>query len=104
MPSRINKVIELLEAGQPVYYTGTRELTYDNGKAMASTWADYITVDMEHGAFDPRSLGEFMRGLVDGGPTPSGHRTPTVICTVPTDGTDTETLLSRARVPRIHMV
>ena len=81
MPKRINKLIELLESGQPVYYTGTRELSYDNGKAMAKTWADYITVDMEHGAFDPSGLGEFMRGLVDGGPTNSGHRTPAVITT-----------------------
>jgi len=30
-----------------------------------------------------------MRGLVDGGPTPSGHRTPTVIVVLPVLGTDT---------------
>ncbi len=29
-----------------------------------------------------------MRGLVDGGPTRSGHRTPAVIVTLPIDGTD----------------
>ena len=88
MPSRINRALELLEQGQPIYYTDSGPLTYDNGKAMARTWADYLAVDLEHGAWDLPGLGEFMRGLVDGGPTASGHRTPTVITTVPTDGTD----------------
>lgn len=96
MPERINKAIELLESGQPVYHTATRELSYQNGKAMAKTWADYITVDMEHGAFDPRGLGEFMRGLVDGGPTNSGHRTPAVISTVPTEGSNGDIVRNNA--------
>ena len=33
-------------------------------------------------------LEEYMRGLVDGGPTRSGHRTPTVIVEAPVNGTD----------------
>ena len=35
--------------------------------------------ELEHGAFGMTRLREFMRGLVDGGPTPSGRRTPAVI-------------------------
>jgi hypothetical protein len=31
---------------------------------------------MEHGAFDMAALRQFMRGLVDGGPSSAGHRTP----------------------------
>ena len=88
MPNRINRAIELLEQGQPIYYTSAGELTYENGRAQAETWADYLAVDLEHGAWDLPGLDEFMRGLVDGGPTRSGHRTPAVITTVPTDGTD----------------
>ena len=61
---------------------------YDGGRALAQTWADYITYDMEHSAFDVRALTQFMRGLVDGGPTRSGHRTPAVIVTLPMDGID----------------
>jgi hypothetical protein len=30
----------------------------------ARTWADYINVGMEHGAFDMTGLEEYMRGLV----------------------------------------
>jgi len=43
---------------------------------------------MEHGPFDVSRLQEFMRGLVDGGPTASGHRTPAVIATLPATGAD----------------
>ena len=89
MPKRINKAIELLEADLPVFYTGSHtgaDLNYDAGRAMAKTWADYINVGMEHGAFDLAGLDSFMRGLADGGPTNSGHQTPAVIVELPVDG------------------
>ena len=90
MPKRINKALELLEQGQPIYSEGTRELTFEKGKAMAQTWADYIGIDMEHGTMDLTGLEAFMKGLVAGGPTKSGHRTPAVLMTIPTDGTNEE--------------
>lgn len=86
MSSRINRAIELLEQGQPLYPATTRELTYEAGLAMAKTWGDYIGVEMEHGAFDMKGLEAFMRGLRDAGPTNSGHATPPVIMTIPLDG------------------
>jgi 4-hydroxy-2-oxoheptanedioate aldolase len=86
-PKRINRAIELLEQGQPVYYTNGRG-GYDEGKKLAQTPSDYINYEMEHGAFDMTALREFMRGLVDGGPTKSGHRTPAVIVTLPVLGLD----------------
>jgi 4-hydroxy-2-oxoheptanedioate aldolase len=87
MPT-INKAAEILAGGRPVFYVSTRELTHSNGLALAHTWADMIRVDFEHEPFDMAALGEFMRGLVAGGPTASGHRTPAVIAELPTDGTD----------------
>ena len=86
-PKRINKAIELLELGQPIYYTGGHG-GYEEGKKLAQTWADYINYEMEHGALDFTQLREFMRGLADGGPTKSGHQTPTVIATLPVLGVD----------------
>ena len=86
-PKRVNKAIELLERGQPIYYTTSRG-GYEEGKKLAQTWADYINYELEHGAFDMTRLRAFMRGLVDGGPTPSGHRTPAVIATFPALGID----------------
>jgi 4-hydroxy-2-oxoheptanedioate aldolase len=91
MSSRINRAVELLAQDQAIYYTGGHSghvLTYEQGREDASTWADYINVGMEHGSFDMAGLAEYLRGLVDGGPTRSGHRTPTVVVEAPVNGTD----------------
>lgn len=96
MPARINKAIELLEQGQPIYYTGVHDLSHAGGRAAAQTWADYLMVELEHGAFDMAALDAFMAGLVEGGPTSSGHRTPAVIVTLPTDGTDEHVMRANA--------
>ena len=93
---RFNRAIELLAAGQPVYCTTVEELTYRRGVEEAGTWADYLTVDVEHHPFEPAALLAFMRGLVDGGPTASGHRTPAVIVTLPMDGTDEQSVRANA--------
>lgn len=91
MASRINRAIELLEADQAIYYDGPHTghvLTYDQGRTDSTTWADYINVGMEHGAFDMTGLEEYMCGLLAGGPTRSGHLTPAVIVEAPVNGTD----------------
>jgi 2-keto-3-deoxy-L-rhamnonate aldolase RhmA len=91
MSPRINRAIELLESGQPIYYAGGHTghmLTHAQGQQDAKIWADYINVGMEHGAFDMAGLDDYLRGLMAGGPTNSGHRTPTVIVEVPVDGSN----------------
>jgi 4-hydroxy-2-oxoheptanedioate aldolase len=89
--TRINRAVELLAADQAIYYTGAHSghvLTRAQGRADAVTWADYINIGMEHGAFDMAGLAEYMAGLVEGGPTRSGHRTPAVIVEAPVNGID----------------
>ena len=91
MASRINRAIELLAQGQAIYYVGPHTghvLTAAQGREDAGSWADYINVGMEHGAFDMTGLAAYLNGLVDGGPTRSGHRAPTVIVEAPVNGTD----------------
>ena len=90
-PKRVNKAIELLESGQPVYY-GYGVGGYEEGKAAAKTWADILMYDMEGEAMDFTQLRNFMQGLADGGPTRSGHRTPVVIVTLPLYGLDATTV------------
>ncbi len=63
-------------------------LTHAQGRIDAGTWADYMNVGMEHGCFDMTGLADYMRGMVDAGPTRSGHRTPTVIVEAPVNGID----------------
>ena len=93
---RVNRAIELLEQGQPIYYTGTADRGFEGGVKAAKTWADYITYEMEHAPFDVSNLADFMRGLVAGGPTRSGHRTPTVIVTLPMNGSDEQSVNANA--------
>jgi 2-keto-3-deoxy-L-rhamnonate aldolase RhmA len=91
MTQRINRAIEQLEQDRAICYTGGHTghvLTFDQGRADAYTWADYINVGMEHGAFDMTGLAAYMTGLVEGGPAPTGHRTPTVVVEAPVNGTD----------------
>ena len=83
----VNRVIDMWLKNQPVYYAQTSGGGYEEGKKLAATKADYITYEMEHGPLDFKELREFMRGLVEAGPTRTGHKTPAVIVTLPIQGT-----------------
>jgi 4-hydroxy-2-oxoheptanedioate aldolase len=96
---RINRAIELLSQGQPIYYTGSHSGTtgsFEQGKQDAQTYADYISYDMEHAPYDIKGLSEYMQGLAAGGPTKSGHRMPTVIVNVPVNGIDEASVRANA--------
>jgi 4-hydroxy-2-oxoheptanedioate aldolase len=105
-PKRINRAVELLADGQPIYYTGSHTgapggggdavASFEQGKKDAQTYADYISYDMEHAPYDIAGLAAYMKGLVAGGPTKSGHRTPAVIVNVPVNGTDETTVRANA--------
>lgn len=91
MAERINRAIALLAENQAIYYAGHHAgavLTREQGRADAATWADYINIGMEHGAFDMAGLEAWLQGLAEAAPTRSGHRTPTVIVEAPVNGTD----------------
>src|SRR5437588_8661830 len=97
--TRINRAVDLLSQGQPIYYTGSHsgtEGSFEQGKKDAQTYADYISYDMEHAPYDIKGLAEYMQGLAAGGPTKSGHRTPAVIVNVPVNGTDEATVRANA--------
>ena len=98
-PKRINRAIELLEQGQPIYYTGSHNGTtggFEQGKLDAQTWADYISYDMEAAPYDIAGLAAYMQGLAAAGPTRTGHRTPAVIANLPVRGTDEATVRANA--------
>ena len=82
----INRVIDMWLKNQPVYYAQLEAGGYEDGKRMATTKADYITYEMEHGALDFHQLREFMRGLKEVG-TRTGHPTVPVVVTLPIQGT-----------------
>ena len=75
MGKRISRCVELLEQDQAIYYDGPHSghvLTPAQGRIDAGTWADYMNVGMEHGSFDMAGLADYMRGMVDAGPTRRG--------------------------------
>lgn len=91
VPNRINRAIELLEADQPIYYVGGHTghvLTYEQGRKDVFTPFDYVNVGFEHGAFDTAGLDAYLKGMIDAGPTKSGHRTPPIIVEAPVNGID----------------
>jgi 4-hydroxy-2-oxoheptanedioate aldolase len=91
MAPRINRAVELLMQDQAIYYDGAHSgaiLTAAQGAKDSGTWADYINVGMEHGAFDMTGLAAYLQGMIEAGPTRSGHRSPTVIVEAPVNGTD----------------
>ena len=65
-------------------------LTCEQGRTDAGHWADYINVGFEHGSFNPAGLDDYLHGMVDAGPTRSGHRTPAVIVEAPVGGISRE--------------
>jgi 4-hydroxy-2-oxoheptanedioate aldolase len=98
-PKHINRMIDVLEQGQPIYYMSSHEGTeggFELGKKDAQTWADYIVYDMEHAPYNIQALADYMRGLAAGGPTRTGHRMPAVIVDVPVSGTDEATVRANA--------
>ena len=95
MPT-VNRAVEQLKRGQPIYYGGAGELSYEKGIEASGRWEDYLVVEMEHGLFDLPSLKAFMAGLVDGGPAPTGHLTPCIIVTLPTNGTSEAVMRANA--------
>ena len=102
-PKRLNKAIELLAEGQPIYNASAQGGDgYDAGLRLAKTYNDFIIYEMEHGVFDLEALRQFMVGLAAGGPTKSGHRIPAVIVTLPVLGYDETSI--RANYWMIHQV
>jgi 4-hydroxy-2-oxoheptanedioate aldolase len=100
---RVNRALELLALDQPIYHEPVDAPArggYDAGRAAGPTWADYLSYDAEHAPFDPAELREFMRGLVEAGPTRSGHRTPAVIVSLPVDGSSEAVVRANAWMVR----
>ena len=89
--TRINKCIELLQQGRPVFALHPSEpppLTYKSGRYFAASWADMLVVEFEHFEFDVSGLAEFMRGLREA--TSVGIPTLTVLATLPHNATTPE--------------
>ncbi len=64
---RLNRTIETLERGQPVFGLFTANMSLQNARALATSDLDFIFIDMEHAPLDLETLRTFLLGMVDPG-------------------------------------
>jgi len=62
---RMNRTIETLEAGYPVFGLFTENLSMANARALAGSGLDFLFIDMEHSPFDMETLRIFLLGMQD---------------------------------------
>lgn len=63
--TRLNRSIETLESGHPVFGLATSNFSLTNARALATSELDFIIMDMEHGPYDVETLRTFLLGMVD---------------------------------------
>ncbi|MFQ6004830.1 MAG: HpcH/HpaI aldolase/citrate lyase family protein [Woeseia sp.] len=61
----LNRAIETLEDGQPVFGLFTSDFSLTNARALAGSDLDFIFIDMEHSPFDTETLRTFLLGMTD---------------------------------------
>ncbi|MEJ2541639.1 MAG: aldolase/citrate lyase family protein, partial [Gemmatimonadota bacterium] len=62
---RLNRTIETLEAGHPVFGLATGNFDLTNARALATSELDFIIIDMEHNPFSVETLRTFLLGMQD---------------------------------------
>ena len=62
---RLNRTIETLEQGQPVFGLFTANHSQQNARALAASDLDFIFIDMEHSPLDMETLRNFLLGMTD---------------------------------------
>lgn len=62
---RLNRTIELLAAGKTVFGILGQDPSFGSARAIATSGADFVILDMEHGSFDPEALQMFLIGMTN---------------------------------------
>ena len=62
---RLNRSIETLEKGAPLFGLFSGDFSLANARALARSGLDYVLIDMEHTAFDMETLQQFLLGMTD---------------------------------------
>ena len=91
-----NSIILNLKKNKPIFYESTNNLTYENGKKLSTSWADFIRLDLEHGPFSLNGVREFMLGLNSETKT----KKPSVIAELPFLGDSVESVLANSWIAR----
>lgn len=63
--TRVNKLIELFERGQPAFGLLSFNYSLDTARSLADSELDFILIDMEHAPFDVERLRLFLLGMTN---------------------------------------
>ena len=61
----LNRTIEMLEGGKPVFGLFTSDFSLTNAQSLAGSDLDFIFIDMEHSPLDIETLRGFLLGMTD---------------------------------------
>ncbi len=62
---RLNRTIETLEAGKPVFGLATGDFSLLNARSLATSPLDFVIIDMEHNPLDFETLQRFVLGMIN---------------------------------------
>ena len=62
---RLNRVIELMEKGQPAFGIFSQNLSTRTAASVSSSGLDFVIIDLEHSPFDLSRLETYLLGMVD---------------------------------------
>jgi len=97
-PMRLNRTIELLEAGQATFGIFSHDRSLENARALARSGLDFVFIDMEHGPLDIETLRVFLLGMTDKARIMAkGNLQPDVtpIVRIPVNGGDLATFIAK---------
>lgn len=64
-PPRLNRFIELMDAGKPAFGVFSSDVSTRNGAAMAGSGLDFVIIDLEHSPYDPTRLEGYLLGMIN---------------------------------------
>ncbi len=62
---RLNRTIETLESGKPVFGLATGDFSLINARSLATSQLDFVIIDMEHNPLDFETMQRFIMGMVN---------------------------------------
>jgi 4-hydroxy-2-oxoheptanedioate aldolase len=62
---RLNRTIETLESGKPVFGLATGNFSLVNARALATSDLDFVIIDMEHSPLNIETLQRFVLGMIN---------------------------------------
>lgn len=62
---RLNRAIEMLARGEPIFGLISTDRSLENARAIASSDVDFVIIDMEHGVLDFERMQMFLLGMTN---------------------------------------